>query len=345
MKKLAITSPQKIEIIDTEQPHAIGEWVLVKVIYAALCAEYKMFNEGVYNEFFGHEGVGEGVEVSERGNVNIGDRVVVPPLFSCGKCALCQSGDYIHCQNSPDVIDSNYVQNLTNQKEGTAVFAQYLLKPNRLLFKIPNDISYEHAAMANCALGPTFGALNTMDACAYHTVMITGLGSVGLGGIINAKFLGMKVIGIDLIPYRIDLAKKLGADWVFNADDPDILEKIQNVNDGVGPDMALECSGIISAQKMCINSIRRLGQVSFIGGSLIDTPIRITPELVIKGIKLIGAWHFNTNLISRMFEVIRNSTCKLDNLITNVFPMSRSQEAFELSASPNHGKILLSPWE
>ncbi|HMN60123.1 MAG TPA: hypothetical protein PJ988_07150, partial [Anaerolinea sp.] len=99
---------------------------------------------------------------------------------------------------------------------GTAAYAQYLIKPDWLLLPIPEDISTEHAAMACCGLGPTFGAMQRLAVEAFDTLLICGLGPVGLGGVINAVRRGARVIGVESNPYRAQLALQLGAEIVLD---------------------------------------------------------------------------------------------------------------------------------
>jgi L-iditol 2-dehydrogenase len=102
----------------------------------------------------------------------------------CGVCPLCISDKYIHCESIVDL------HTFTEGGEGRATMAQYLLKPDWLLPIIPEDISLQHGSMACCGLGPSFGAFERMGLNSFHTVMITGLGPVGLGAVINARFRG-----------------------------------------------------------------------------------------------------------------------------------------------------------
>jgi len=93
--------------------------------------------------------------------------------------------------------------------DGSATMAQYLVKPDWLLIPIPDDVSYDHAGMACCGLGPTFGAFNSMKVDRFDTVLITGLGPVGLGGIVNARYRGARVIGVESNPWRAQRACEL----------------------------------------------------------------------------------------------------------------------------------------
>ena len=92
------------------------------------------------------------------------------PQFPCGACELCVSGEYIHCQNTVDF------EAFFGTPEGRGTYAQYVVKPDWILPRIPEDVSYDHGAMACCGLGPTFGALERMDVRAGDTVLITGAG-------------------------------------------------------------------------------------------------------------------------------------------------------------------------
>ena len=125
------------------------------------------------------------------------------PTSPCGWCALCLDGDYIHCQ---DMIN---FEAFHASHDGSATMAQYLVKPDWLLIPIPDDVSYDHAGMACCGLGPTFGAFNSMKVDRFDTVLITGLGPVGLGGIVNARYRGARVIGVESNPWRAQRACEL----------------------------------------------------------------------------------------------------------------------------------------
>jgi len=87
--------------------------------------------------------------------------------------------------------------------------AQYIVKPTFILQKIPDDVSYERASLACCGLGPSFGAFQQMDLNTFDTVLITGLGPVGLGAIVNARYRGARVIAVESNPFRTTRANNL----------------------------------------------------------------------------------------------------------------------------------------
>ena len=338
MKKAVILSTRQAALVEVPTPQPEGDEALVKVHVTPMCTEYKMYVSGRAAEHLGHEAVGEVVAIAQPGCVKLGDRVVVQPTYLCGRCALCIAGDYIHCEDAGDRGAS------VRAREGSATYAQYLLKPDWLLSPIPDGVSYEHASLALCGLGPSFGAFQAMGVSAFDTVLITGLGPVGLGAVVNARFRGARVIAVESVPWRVDQAYQMGAAAVLDPWSSDVLPQIRDLTGGKGVDRALDCSGTVPAERLCIDAARRKGKVAFVGECSDELAIQISPDMIRKGLTLIGSWHYNLSDYPRIMQVIQESPL-IDMLISHVMPMSHIQEAFELSASYECAKILLKPWE
>lgn len=340
MKRVVVLEQERAGVETAEAPTAKDNWAVIKVHVAPMCTEYKAFAAGNRQPLYGHEAAGEVVEVAQPGRVKVGDRVVVMPMNACGKCALCLDGDYIHCQDGFDFVT------LHGRIDGLGTMAQYLLKQDWMLLPIPDGMSYEHASMACCGLGPTFGAMQTMGVDRHDTVLITGLGPVGLGGVINAKYRGARVIAVDSIAYRTNLAQELGADAVVNPLDADALRQIlDRTAGGRGVDKAVDCSGVVAAHRLCIDAARRKGQVAFVGECGDDTPIQISRDMIRKGLTLTGSWHFNLADSPRIMSMIGEVGRQLDKLITHRFPLGDIQTAWETQLSGQCGKVILQPWE
>ncbi|NOY79743.1 MAG: zinc-binding dehydrogenase [Kiritimatiellaeota bacterium] len=337
MEKAVIFGECRAGTVEVAIPAPVANWVLVKVLVAPMCTEYKAFGHGGVSRALGHEAAGEVAAVAQPCRVQPGDRVVVMPTLPCGECRLCVAGDYIHCERP-----ANY-REFTGGQEPTGTMTQYLLKPDWLLPKLPDDIDIEHGSMACCGLGPTFGAMQRMCVDAFDTVLITGLGPVGLGGVINARFRGARVFGVDGNPYRRELALALGAEAVFAPDAPDVLECIRDAAGGAGVDKAVDCSGVSAAQRLCLAACRRVGHVAIVGEGG-EFPVDASNDMIRKGLTLHGCWHYNYGDIPRLLEVVRGSGALLDKLITHRFSLAQVQEAFELQASGRCGKVLLLPW-
>jgi threonine dehydrogenase-like Zn-dependent dehydrogenase len=337
MKKAVILGERQAALVEVPDPQPREDWATVKVHATPMCTEYKMFIAGRQAQYLGHEAVGEVVAVGQPGRVQVGDRVVVMPQYPCGRCELCVAGDYIHCQHNVDF------EAFTGSREGSATYAQYLLKPGWLLPHIPDGVPYDMASLALCALGPSLGAFEAMGVEAFDTVLITGAGPVGLGGVVNAKFRGARTIVVESIPYRVERAKMLGAEVVLDPRDGTALEQVKALTDGTGVDKSLDCSGVVAAERFCIDATRRKGQVAYVGECGDELKIRVSPDTIRKGLTIRGSWHYNLNLYPKVMQVIQGSLV-IEHLISHRLPMSQIQQAMEISASHQCAKIILDPW-
>jgi L-iditol 2-dehydrogenase len=338
MKKVAISGERQAELVDVPELEPYENWVVVKIHAAPMCTEYKAFTAGQPQKVMGHEAAGEVVAVADSSRLKVGDRVVAMPLAGCGECALCRSGDYIHCSQA------FALGGFGEARTGCDTMAQYVLKPDWLLMPIPDGVSYEQASLACCALGPSFGALEAMNVGAQDTVLITGAGPVGLGAIVNARYRGARILVMESIPWRVEKAKELEAEAVFDPQDEKALEKIRQATGGLGVDCALDCSGNVRAERFCVDAVRAKGRVAFVGECGDELSLKISPDMIRKGLTLHGVWHYNLNDFPRVMEVIQKSPL-VGRLISHTFPMSCIQEAFELSASHQTAKIILLPWQ
>ena len=341
MKKAAVFGPQQGGVVDAPAPEAGENWVVVKIHTAPMCTEFKTFVSGKDAPYLGHEAAGEVVEVAQPCRVKVGDRVVVMPQTPCGRCELCLDGEYIHCQDTVSPPPQS------GADEGRATMAQFMLKQDWLLVPIPDGVSYDHASMACCGLGPTFGAVQRAGLTPDDTLLITGLGPVGLGGVINGTHRGARVIGVDTNKYRAAKALELGATDVVDPTEPDALQRtLALTRHGRGVDHSIDCSGVVAAHRFCIDATRRKGTVSFVGESGQDTtPIRVSADMIRKGLSLHGSWHYNMADTPQILRVITANADKLDKIITHRFPLERVADAWELQASGQCAKVLLKPWE
>ena len=142
------------------------------------------------------------------------------------------------------------------------------------------------------------------------------------------------------------LALELGAAAVINPLDEDAARQILDLTDGGrGVDKALDCSGVVAAHRLCIDAARRKGKVAFVGECSDETPLRISNDMIRKGLTLIGSWHFNLADTPRVMKMIGEIGAELDALITHRFPLDDIQSAWETQLSGQCGKVILHPWD
>jgi L-iditol 2-dehydrogenase len=173
-------------------------------------------------------------------------------------------------------------------------------------------------------------------------VLITGLGPVGLGAVIESTYRGAKVIGVSRNEYRRSLAMQLGAAITLDPTDPETDEKILQLTNGKGVDKVIECTGEASHYQLAFTSVKQKGQIAFIGESSGIT-FNISKYILRKGLTLHGIWHWNLNDTQQMIDTIRASKEKISKLITHVFPLDKIEDALNLQLTANCGKVILRP--
>ena len=348
MKTVAITGVEKCELVEKRVPTARNEFVVVKVLSATLCTEYSDYADGCQRAEYtrgeedpsclGHEAAGEVVEVARPGKVQVGDRVVVMPGFWCGRCRYCLSGEYIHCQNPVDPHAA------CGTEAGAAAYAEFCLKQDWLLLPIPEEMSYDHASMACCGLGPAWNAMQTMSVSGTDTVLVSGLGPVGLGTVINAVYRGARVIGVARNKYRTQLAQDLGAETVLDPDKDDVVAAVHNLTGGLGASKSVETSGQSRYMDLLMQATRRKGDLAFVGESG-DYTIQISDGMIRNGLHLHGIWHWNLGDAPDMLKMISEVGDSLDKVITHHFPISRIEDAWKLQMTGSCGKVMVYPNE
>jgi threonine dehydrogenase-like Zn-dependent dehydrogenase len=321
-------------VSERSDPQASGDIVKIEVLVAPMCTEWQSWRAGKATCELGHEAVGVVVDAAQSRRLRTGDRVVVMPHAGCGTCPACRAGEHIHCTAQRDLLAE------TGSASGIGCYAQYLLKPDYLLYPVPPDIETDHAAMALCALGPSFTAMERMQVTASDTILISGCGAVGLGAVVNARTIGARVIALELNPFRAELARALGVEHVLDPRAPDLIEQVQALTQGYGADAALETSNNESAPPVVLELVRARGRLAFVTwtGSL---PVnRITG----KGVDIFGSWHWNHDSFGeRMMQRIRDVRPLLDKLTTHRFALADAAEAFALQETGKCGKVLLYP--
>ncbi len=334
MKKVVITGPMECQFIEQPDPVRAANFVHVGIDYAPMCTEFHQFKSGHHDDSLGHEAAGTVLESFSGSRFEPGDRVVVMPQNGCGQCNLCLAGEYIRCQRPVNPLE------ICGSTHGRATYATQLIQQDPWLYPIPEDISTKHASMACCGLGPTFNACETMGVGAGDTLLVSGLGPVGLGAVVNGVVRGARVIGLEIHPYRIALAKELGAEVVLNPLDDQVLNQIRDLTQGLGVDKSIEASSSESGPNLLFQATRIRGQMASVGWG---GPIRMA-DLVARGITLHGCWHWNhLKMGSRMAWTLRAAGCLLDKLITHEFAMDNVEAAWKLQMTGECGKVLLRP--
>ena len=214
----------------------------------------------------GHEASGDVLAVGANvQDFKSGDRVTFDSMISCGRCSFCASGEINLCDNRQvmGVSPGDY------RRHGA--FAEYVVVPRRIAFRLPDAIQYEHAAMVE-PVSVVVHAANLAPKKLGQTAVVVGTGMIGLLAVQALKAAGYgRVYAIDLEDRKLDLAKKLGADGGVNPRSTDAVKAIQDLTGGRGVDLAMECAGATAPVATAIACVRKGGAVTLVGN--------ITPKI------------------------------------------------------------------
>lgn len=278
----------------------------------------------------GHEPCG--IIVEEGSNLKRfkkGDRVIVYHISGCGVCYDCRRGYYISCK-------SEHRKAYGWQRDGG--MAPYILADEKDLILLPDELTYKDGAQVACGFGTVYEAFDKIGVNGNDTVLVTGLGPVGLAALMIAKALGAnQLIGVEMNPYRIELAKRLGlVDHVFEPENA--VEEIMKVTNGKGVEKALDASANANARRIAIQATREWGKIVFVGegGTCTFAP----SEELLHGQKTIyGSWVTSLWKMEDLVERLVKWGIHPEDLITHEFPLEKAAEAYALMTQGDCGKV------
>jgi threonine dehydrogenase-like Zn-dependent dehydrogenase len=365
---LTIPEPGTARLAERPYPKIIPGYALVEIAVAPVCNEAAIFESHRFEwhdspEHLGHEGVGTIVEVADGNRFDIGDRVLVFQGDPCGHCFVCIEGlSPTHCLSIPyESFEGGFapqdvpggllgIERATGSESGGFGMARYRVAPERMMIRIPDELSFHHAAAGNCSVGANYSFAEEMDIKAGDVVLVAGVGFMGLGAIINAAYRNATVVALGRNAFRMKLARRCGADYVLNPEDPTWLDQLHAIaGDRKGADIAIECSGAKMYIDACLQGLRRYGGLfteGFVPGG--ETyPLNALTQLQDRHIRWTGGHDVRVRDREAMVRMLLDPTVQqhIDAMVTHTFPMSEAQEAFEIGLSKQCGKVYLLPQE
>jgi L-iditol 2-dehydrogenase len=275
---------------------------------------------------------GEGIEECTEG-----DRVAIAHHVPCNSCKYCLSGHHTVCETL----------RTTNIFPGG--FAEFARLPGIVadqgVFKLPDEISYREATFIE-PLACVLRGIRKAGFTSGSTVMVIGSGITGLIYIQLARALGAsKVFAVDINPYRLDMAKRLGADDVFSAND-NVQERLKDKNSGYLADTVILCTGAASAVKQALESLERSGTLLFFAatGPGVEVPFSVNDTFWRKDVTLTTSYAASPADYREALELISKGIINTDLMTTHVLPMSEVQEGFRLVAEAGVSiKVIIEP--
>lgn len=329
-----------VELIERQVPEPGPGEVLLRVDAASICGtDLHLFQWDewaaenlVPPRILGHElagtvvGIGAGVS-----RVREGDLVGVESHLFCWECAQCQRGEMHLCRDLRVIgvhVDGGFAEHVVIP-EANAVESNGL-DPAVVALQEPMGNAV-HAAFAEPIEG--------------RTVLVTGCGPIGLCAVGIARAAGAAlVVATDTEPYRLELARTMGADLALDASDPGTEARIMEATGGDGVEVVLEMSGSPRALDQALRVITRGGRISLLGIFNGAVPIELSESVIMQGLRLHGIFGRRIyDTWERTQDLLRSGALDVTPIITHRLDLAEWPKAFELLASRHAGKVVLLP--
>lgn len=343
MKALVLKEYNHFEYADVPVPEIGSNEVLVEVRACGICGSDVHGMDGSTGRrippvIMGHEASGIIVEVGENVlEFSKGERVTFDSTIYCGRCNFCKRGLINLCDNRRvlGVSCKEYRQN--------GAFTEYIAVPERILYRLPDKISFKHATMIE-ALSIALHSINRKPITINDTVVVIGTGVIGQLIVQLLKISGCyKIIAVDINQKKIDLAVRFGADIGLNPNENDVLSEVYKQTKNKGADCVLEVVGIPQTIKTAVNSLRKGGSITLVGNlsPIIELPLQL---IITKEISIYGSCA-SSGEYPVSIDLIERKVINVEPLISAVAPLEDGQLWFERLYKQESGlmKVILKP--
>lgn len=341
MKGVVFTGNRTVAIRDYPVPEpACGE-VLIRILATGICGSdlHVYRGERDMGQIGGHEASGEVVALGEGiVRLQVGDRVSVHHHQGCGVCDMCARGETVRCRYRHQCYGVS--------RPGS--FAEFMTAGEANCIPLPEPVSIEDGVFLACVGTTAYAALRRLEARAHESLAVFGLGPVGLSAVLIAKAMGLRVVGSDVSPERLQLALTCGADAVINAAEEDVVKRVLEFAQvpGVahidGVDCIIETSGATAARECMIPAIARYGRIAIVGVGGTEKVINPT-EIHGKACTIVGSVVFPLGWSWDFARFLATSGMTFAPAITHRFPLEQAEEALRLADEGRCGKVLFVP--
>ncbi len=330
MKAVYFNERHKVEVCEVPEPKIeTPDDVLVRIKNAGICgSDLHLLREATTRKFIqGHEGAGVIAEVgSNVRELKPGDRVSLYHKMGCGNCAYCRKGFISMCSAG---------KSQSWHRDG--VDAEYYVADKKYMFKLPDEMSFFDGAMVACGAGTGYAAVCKMALSANDTLVIYGLGPLGLACVKIAKAYGARVIGVEVNPARIEMAKKIGIDHAIDGSKADVIQTVAEI-EPFGVNHVIDVSGNPNARAQAVDLVAPNGKVAFVGMRNHLNTIFDIDNMIRKQVTIFGSYVFPINLWDDMRDFFLRNYVSFDDLVTHTYRLDEASKAFKEFESGMVGK-------
>ena len=340
MRGVVYLGESEVEVREFERPEPGPGQVVVEMRAAGLCGsdlhkyhssrEWARERKGMIS---GHEPAGIVAEAGKGvANVSEGDRVSVYHTVGCGHCAVCLSGTPVFCSDQGA---------FGRTRDGS--HADYMVTDARYCMPLPDNVSFTVGTQLACTAGTAFSAVNKVSKRHGDPLVVFGLGPVGLTTLLMGEAMGYRTLGVDISPFRTDLADRIGVGVVINAEENDPVQAVRDLTGGRGAAGVVECSGSAIARTQAAAVAGLHGTVVYVGAGAPSLEIDFV-DILRKELTLRGNSVYSMGAYFDAVAFIQTHRVPLDEIVTHRFRLEYAREAFAIFDRGETGKVVFN-WE
>ena len=352
MKAAVFVGKGKIQVREVPRPEPKAGEALVKITLTTICGTDVHILKGEYpvkqGLIVGHEPVGRIAALGPGVHgYEIGDRVIVGAITPCGQCRACLSGHASQCDHGGDGYEAIGGWRFGNTINGCQ--AEYVLVPDAQanLARIPDELTDEDVVLCPDIMSTGFSAAESGHVRIGDSVAVFAEGPIGLCATAGAKLSGASlVIGIDSVPRRLEVAKRLGADIVLDYKQQDVVAEIKKLTGG-GVDVAIEALGTQTTFENSLRAIRPGGTLSSLGvySGHLSVPYDAFGAGLADQTIVTTLCPGGKERMRRLMNIVRAKRFPFHELVTHSFKLDDIEAAYDLFANQRDGvmKVAIRP--
>ncbi len=343
MKALVLREYRKLEVVDVPVPECGADEALVAVRACAICGSDVHGYDGTSGRrippvVMGHEAAGVVARVGrDVTGFRPGDRITFDSTVYCGTCGFCRAGHVNLCDNRRVLGVS------CNEYRRDGAFAEYVAVPARGLYRIPDGLSFDHAALIE-PLSIAFHAVRRTPLVLGDTAVVIGSGVIGLMLVQSLRLAGCgRVIAVDIDDAKLALARRLGAEETLNPTSCDPAEAILSATGGRGADASFEAVGKTETLRLAVAAVRKGGSVTLVGN--ISPKAELALQLAVtRELSLLGSCA-SAGEYPACIRMLADGRADVGSLVSAAVPLEEGPAWFErlYGREPGLIKVVLRP--
>ena len=337
MKAIKYDEPWKVACVDLEKPVPKKGEALIHIMTAGICGSdigaFRGANKLItYPRVIGHELAGVIEAIDENDNpkgFKVGDHVIVDPYLYCGHCYPCSIGR-TNCCTDLHVLGVHVDGGM----------AEYFCHPSKMLVKMPDDMDWTLAAMAE-PLTISLHGIHRGALKAGEYVAIFGAGTIGVLAGMAAEAYGAHAIIIDLVQERLDFAKSVGIEYTINSGKEDPVAVVSKITDGVMAQLVMECTGANACIRQTLDLVCNAGRITLTGWPKKETSIP-TDMITKKEVDIRGA-RTSAGEFEEAIDLIMSGKVDIRKILTKTVPIEEAPETIiDIEKNPgNYMKVVV----